>query len=96
MAESREGAAHGGGSAATLVERLRLGPGDPVLAPRGVPHVWAHVGEGCGRIVIAFAPAGRMEAFFRAVTARDAMPPLDPASWRAHGMELLGPPLAVA
>ena len=76
--------------------RHRLAPGDSVLAPRGGPHVWAHVGEGRGRILIAFAPAGQMEAFFRAVTVHDAMPPQDPALWRAHGMELLGPPLAVA
>jgi len=40
-------------------------------------------------------PAGKMEAFFRAVTKANAMPPQDPALWRAHGMELLGPPLAV-
>ncbi len=77
-------------------DRHRLGPGDSVLAPRGVPHVWAHVGDGRGRILIAFTPAGEMEAFFRAVTAHDAMPPQDPALWRAHGMELLGPPLPVA
>ncbi|HTG37160.1 MAG TPA: cupin domain-containing protein [Thermoanaerobaculia bacterium] len=76
-------------------ERLRLAPGDSVLAPRQVPHVWAHVGDGRGRILIAFTPAGQMEAFFRAVTARNAMPPQDPALWRAHGMELLGPPLAL-
>lgn len=76
-------------------ERLRLGPGDSVLAPRQVPHVWAHVGDGRGRILIAFTPAGQMEAFFRTVTLRNAMPPQDPALWRAHGMELLGPPLAL-
>ena len=77
-------------------ERHRLEPGDSAFAPRGVPHVWAHVGEGRGRMLVAFAPAGRMEAFFRVVTAHDAMPPQDPALWRAHGMELLGPPLPVA
>lgn len=76
-------------------ERHHLAPGDSVFAPRGVPHVWAHVGGGRGRILIAFTPAGEMEAFFRAVTAHDAMPPQDPALWRAHGMELLGPPLPV-
>ena len=74
-------------------ERHPLGPGDSVLAPRRVPHVWAHVGAGRGRILIVFTPAGQMEAFFRAVTAANAMPPQDPALWRAHGMELLGPPL---
>ena len=76
-------------------ERFSLHPGDSVLAPRQVPHVWAHVGDGRGRILVAFTPAGQMEAFFRIVTAHNAMPPQDPALWRAHGMELLGPPLPV-
>ena len=76
-------------------ERFSLQPGDSVLAPRQVPHVWAHVGSARGRILIAFMPAGKMEAFFREVTKANAMPPQDPALWRAHGMELLGPPLTV-
>jgi len=74
-------------------ERHSLQPGDSILAPRRVPHVWAHVGPGRGRILIAFTPAGQMEAFFREVTAANSMPPQDPALWRTHGMELLGPPL---
>lgn len=76
-------------------ERFSLRPGDSLLAPRKVPHVWAYVGSDVGRILVAFSPAGSMEAFFREVTKADAMPPQDPALWRAHGMELLGPPLAV-
>lgn len=76
-------------------ERFELQPGDSLLAPRQVPHVWAHTGEGRGRLLIAFMPAGKMEAFFREVTKANAMPPQDPELWRAHGMELLGPPLAV-
>ena len=76
-------------------ERMRLGPGDSLFGPRRVAHVWAHVGTGLGRILVVFTPAGRMEAFFREVTKANAMPPLDPELWRAHGMELLGPPLAV-
>jgi quercetin dioxygenase-like cupin family protein len=76
-------------------ERIRLQPGDSLLAPRKVPHVWAYVGTTRGRILIAFTPAGKMEAFFREVTKANAMPPQDPALWRAHGMELLGPPLSV-
>ncbi len=77
-------------------DRMTLHPGDALLAPRGVPHVWASVGEQGGRILVAFQPAGQMEDFFRVVTAADAMPPQDPDLWRAHGMELLGPPLAIA
>ncbi len=76
-------------------ERIRLRPGDSLLAPRKVPHVWAHIGDGRGRMLIVFNPAGQMEAFFREVTKANAMPPQDPALWRAHGMELLGPPLLV-
>lgn len=76
-------------------ERRRLETGDSLIAPRRVPHVWAHVGDGRGRILIAFTPAGRMESFFRMVTRADAMPPQDPALWAEHGMELLGPPLSL-
>src|SRR5690242_12795592 len=56
-------------------ERYRLQPGDSLLAPRRVPHVWAYVGEARGRILITFLPAGKMEAFFREVTKANAMPP---------------------
>lgn len=75
--------------------RVLLHPGDSILAPRKVPHVWAYTGESVGRMLIAFMPAGQMEAFFRQVTQHNAMPAQDPALWRAHGMELLGPPLDV-
>ncbi len=74
-------------------EKFTLKPGDSLLAPRKVPHVWASTGA--GNILIAFMPAGKMEAFFREVTKADAMPPQDTELWRAHGMELMGPPLKV-
>lgn len=77
-------------------ERFRLDAGDALLAPRQVSHVWAYVGYTSGRILITFMPAGKMEAFFREVTKANAMPPQDPLLWRAHDMELLGPPLPVA
>ena len=53
------------------------------------------MGAGRGRILVTFLPAGQMEAFFRIVTRANAMPPQDPQLWRDHGMELLGPPLAL-
>jgi mannose-6-phosphate isomerase-like protein (cupin superfamily) len=76
-------------------EQFRLQSGDSVLAPRGVPHGWAFIGAGQGRILVTFRPAGKIEAFFREVTKAYAMPPQDPAPFRAHGMELGGPPLSV-
>ena len=77
-------------------EQFRLRPGDSLLAPRKVPHVWAYTGGTDGSILITFLPAGKMEAFFREVTKANAMPPQDPELWRAHDMQLLGPPLALA
>jgi mannose-6-phosphate isomerase-like protein (cupin superfamily) len=76
-------------------EKFRLKPGDSLLAPRKVPHVWAYTKGTQGRILIAFMPAGKMESFFREVTKANAMPPQDPELWRAHDMELLGPPLSL-
>ncbi|HSQ27789.1 MAG TPA: cupin domain-containing protein [Anaerolineales bacterium] len=76
-------------------ESFRLRPGDALLGPRKIPHVWAFSGGSqSGRILITFMPAGMMESFFKQVTKANAMPPQDPALWRAHGMELLGPPLS--
>lgn len=76
-------------------DRFEMSAGDSLLAPRNVPHAWAFSGEHVGRMLIAFMPAGKMEAFFREVTKANAMPPQQPELWRAHGMELLGPPLQV-
>ena len=56
-------------------EKFRLKPGDSLLGPRKVPDVWAYTGGIRGRILIAFMRAGKMEAFFRAVTKANAMPP---------------------
>jgi len=75
--------------------RHQLKSGDSLLAPREVPHVWAHVGDQPGRLLIAFTPAGQMEAFFRAATKLGSMPPQNPELFRAHGMEVVGPPLLV-
>ncbi len=76
-------------------DRYTLNPGDSLLAPRKIPHVWAHIGDGTGRMLISFLPAGKMEAFFREVTKANAMPPETPDVWRDHDMELMGPPLDV-
>ena len=76
-------------------ERFALGSGDSVLAPRGIPHAWAHTGEGTGRMLIGFQPAARMEDFFAAATQLEGIPagPDLARLFREHGMEVVGPPL---
>lgn len=74
-------------------DSYQLQAGDSLMAPRQLAHVWACTGKTGGSILIAFIPAGKMEAFFREVTKANAMPPQDPELWKMHQMELLGPPL---
>lgn len=78
-------------------ERHRLGPGDSILAPRKTPHVWAHVGEGTGRLIVAFRPAGDVESFFAAMSQVKGTPSREELHglFRSHGMEVTGPPLEV-
>lgn len=75
-------------------ERMRLRPGDSLLAPRKVPHVWAYVGEKPGKILIGFSPAGKMETFFQEAAK---MPDFaaDQKLYRACEMEIVGPRLTV-
>jgi mannose-6-phosphate isomerase-like protein (cupin superfamily) len=78
-------------------ERYELGSGDSVLAPRKVAHVWAHVGEGTGRLIGALQPAGEIEAFFDELAKLGSTPEREELSraFSSHGMELVGPPLSI-
>ena len=78
-------------------ERYELGPGDSLLAPRKVAYVWAHVGEGTGRLIGALQPAGRIEAFFEELAKLGSTPKREELSraFSSHGMELVGPPLSI-
>ncbi len=46
-------------------KRVKLGAGESVLGPRGIPHGFMGVGEKPAHMIIAFTPAGMMEGFFR-------------------------------
>ena len=71
----------------------KLEPGDSIVGPRGVPHTSANTSV-TGRIVVAFAPAGVMEAFFERGSQRGKMTPAELAELSAeHGMRVVGPPL---
>jgi mannose-6-phosphate isomerase-like protein (cupin superfamily) len=79
-------------------ERFHLKPGDCVLGPREIAHAWAFAGTSPGRLLISFAPAGKMEAFFNERENRGIKPgayTTDASFMRAFGMELIGPPLVV-
>lgn len=70
--------------------------GDSVFGPRGVPHVWAKVGENEGKLLMIFQPAGKMEEFFKAVSEGkfNSMSDDEQQEFRkAHGFERVGPAL---
>jgi mannose-6-phosphate isomerase-like protein (cupin superfamily) len=75
-------------------ERMRLTPGDSLLAPRKVPHVWAYVGDTPGKILIGFQPAGKMETFFQEAAKISAFA-ADEKLYRTCEMEIVGPPLSL-
>lgn len=52
-------------------ERFQLKPGDSVLGPREVPHAWAYVGEGPGKLLIASHPLAKWKRF-SAITRSDS------------------------
>jgi mannose-6-phosphate isomerase-like protein (cupin superfamily) len=78
-------------------QRHRLTSGDSIVGPRKVPHAWAFVGNTPGWLLRAYAPGGKMGAFFaeRRKRGRDTYYPTDAALYRTWGMELLGPPLLI-
>jgi quercetin dioxygenase-like cupin family protein len=71
-------------------ERKKLGPGESVVGPRGVPHTFCLVSDAPGRMIIAFTPAGKMEQFFREAAIPN--PPVQDAAFLArYEMKLIGP-----
>jgi quercetin dioxygenase-like cupin family protein len=77
-------------------ERFTLRSGDSLFAPRMIPHAWARVGDEPGTLLLAVQPAGSLEAFFMENCAMDRPPTPEEAerSFAAHGMKVVGPPLA--
>lgn len=77
---------------------FHLRPGDCVLGPREIPHAWAFVGATTGRLLLSYAPAGQMEAFFNqrehlGVKSGGYASADQGAILQTFGMQLLGPPI---
>jgi mannose-6-phosphate isomerase-like protein (cupin superfamily) len=84
---------------------LELGAGETVLAPKGVPHTYRVESETAHWLVVT--TGGDFERFVRALSRpaeTDGLPQAQPpteaevaelaATARAHGIQLVGPPLA--
>jgi mannose-6-phosphate isomerase-like protein (cupin superfamily) len=70
--------------------------GDTVFGPRMVPHAFAKTGEGEGKILMIFQPAGKMEDMFRRISEGETknMTEEEQDKFREeHGIKHVGPPL---
>lgn len=71
-------------------------PGDSVFGPRGVPHAFSKVGEGTGRMLTTFQPAGKMEECFIAISEGQMKGKTEAEQdefRKQHGFERVGPPI---
>jgi quercetin dioxygenase-like cupin family protein len=67
----------------TLGEREhRLGPGEAIFAPRGIPHAQRRVEPGVGRELVVLTPGG-FEQFFRDLAAAERDGTLGPDAYAA-------------
>jgi mannose-6-phosphate isomerase-like protein (cupin superfamily) len=60
----------------------RLGPGEAIFAPRGVPHAQRRVQPGVGRELVVFIPGG-FEQFFRDLAEAERNGTLGPDAYAA-------------
>jgi mannose-6-phosphate isomerase-like protein (cupin superfamily) len=70
--------------------------GDSVFGPRMIPHSFAKVGEGEGKLLMFFQPAGKMEEFFTKISegAVKGMTEEEQDKFREnHGFKRVGPPI---
>jgi mannose-6-phosphate isomerase-like protein (cupin superfamily) len=63
-------------------EEVRLGPGDTIFLPRGVPHAQRRVKKGVGRHLVICAPGG-FEGFFRELARAERDGTLGPDAYAA-------------
>jgi mannose-6-phosphate isomerase-like protein (cupin superfamily) len=70
--------------------------GDSVFGPRMIPHSFAKVGEGEGKLLMFFQPAGKMEMFFNKISegVTSKMSEEEQKDFRhEHGIKKVGPPI---
>ncbi|HEY6771465.1 MAG TPA: cupin domain-containing protein [Solirubrobacterales bacterium] len=60
----------------------RLGPGDAIFAPRGIPHAQRRVEPGVGRELVVLTPGG-FEQFFRDLAEAERKGTLGPDAYAA-------------
>jgi len=77
-------------------ETFNLKAGDSIFGPCMVPHAFAKTNEGEAKLLMFFQPAGKMEAYFKAVSNGEMVNLSDKEKndfKEAHGFKVIGPAL---
>jgi mannose-6-phosphate isomerase-like protein (cupin superfamily) len=69
--------------------KMRLGPGESILAPRNIPHTFSATGAPA-HLMIAFTPADKMEQYFNDAVAHPELAPTRDFMNR-YDMQWVGP-----
>jgi len=70
--------------------------GDSVFGPRQIPHSFAKIGDGEGKLLMFFQPAGKMEEFFIKLSqgvAKNFSEEQQNKFREEHGFKKVGPPI---
>ena len=70
--------------------------GDSIFGPRMIPHSFAKIGEGAGKLLMFFQPAGKMEACFKKISegfTRNMSEAEQDKFREEHGFKRVGPPI---
>ncbi|PLK44384.1 cupin domain-containing protein [Emticicia sp. TH156] len=77
-------------------ERSTLKAGDTIFLPRNIPHTWLQLTDK-GKMIYFLNPAGKLEEFFKKVSAAQGPPTREAIDklHHEHGMKVLGPPISL-
>lgn len=70
--------------------------GDSVFGPRMIPHSFAKIGDGEGKLLMFFQPAGKMEEMFKKIAAgvtKNLSEEEQDKFREEHGLRRVGPPI---
>ncbi len=78
------------------IEKMKLKVGDTLFIPRGTPHAFVHLGEGTGKKLSIYQPAGNIEEMFRQIgLLKERTPEKIQAVMAVNNSKVVGKPLAV-
>lgn len=77
-------------------DKYNMKAGDTIFLPRGIPHAFIQLSERA-KMIVAYLPAGKMEAFFKVTNDWTSPPSKDEIAkvFEDHDMKVVGPPLVV-